>query len=147
MSVSHIEMLASVLAGTRQRPVNALLTDIYPISLVESKRITGSVSVADIRDLTIIFEIPAVSGVVFIGEIVHESILSEHSTTEDNILGAVDISSITQVTTRVKRTEIEGGVFGAVSIESITQREVIITNDAKENSIVGSVGIDSINQT
>ena len=94
---TEIELLAAVLAGTRRRPIFALITDVYPIISTE-KPMSGSIDVSYASSIMLDFETPLMSGVIEIGELTLENILIEYSETEEKMTGVIEVSEITLTT-------------------------------------------------
>ena len=143
---THIELLAGVLASSPRRPLFALITDVYPIVNVEEGFVEGSLSVSDIRDLTIIIDTPLIVGNVGVEAIIQDAILIEYDEIESKITGVTSIDSITQKEVLIEYSEIESKITAEISIDSIIQKDVVISDTTSEDIIEGSVSIDSITQ-
>lgn len=143
---SHIETLAAILSAAPRRPVQALVTDIYPILSDDEGPVKGRTFIQSIRSLTLIFEAPVVSGFLSIDEITQESSFIERDEIEKEVIGVMSVNSIDQIKVLIPYNEIEEEVVGDLSIDEITQLEILISYSETEKEVTGTMTIDEITQ-
>jgi hypothetical protein len=146
MAATNIELLAAILSVSRRESIKALLTTIYPVLSIENNPITGVVAVQDIRDLTLIFDVPMIGGSVSIGSITQQDVITSLTSKELEVIGTVSVGSITQTEVLIEIDELENKIEGSVSIGAITQVDVVVTNTEVEAEVKGTVSIGSITQ-
>ena len=142
---ASLQFISSDADGRQEQATNALVTVLYPVQVFEDA-VTGSVSVSDIRELTVNIETPIMSGSVGIDEII---VISDeapiyYTEIEKEITGSVEVESIEQVKVLVSYEEIEKEISGTVLIESIDQTEVLVPYAESEKEITGTISITEI---
>lgn len=147
MAASVIELLAAVLSGTRRRPVQALITTVYPILSGEETPMAGTIEIDYINMISMDFETPIMSGIIEIEEITLNTILIEYIETESPMAGVIEIEEITLSEVLIQYSENEEPMSGVIEIEEITLVDVLVSASETESPMSGTIEIEEITLT
>ena len=139
----QVEVLFAVLVGSHRRPVNALITNIYP--LINSERaISGELNKFYISSLSFNVSPELMSGTLNVLDIDQVSVVVYTQQREASPAGILSLFDIDQVDVVKLTLQYDESPSGALSVLSIDQYVAKVSVISTEKPMSGSLSVDSI---